>query len=600
MFKLVIGVVGKANSGKTSFINALSGGIVGQVSSDGFICYEKSNSQTTYMPLVYRFKNNTSYYYNTRCEDNVGDCINKELPVKNLFYQNKGYKGFLESSFNYDLCSFPNIDYDIIEFPNLDNNVGSSNYNIFLKYVNLCDIVFYITDYKTGFTHESELKLFNSIHSEIIQKKNNGIFIDLSIVVNKVDNPLDYQSKPCLNNMLSSCIKTYIFSNHKFMINNLKKKHISKTININLKNEYIKMLINADVINDDPIIDNIGSDNFVYFGDIKYNITQFKQYISEYSKNKNKKINVDLFSYEDFDFVSGDWTGLIKYITKFDIKTKKIEVASEWFENTCKSYQHTRLEFANLIVVLRLLQSFYDHDYHSYFVINLHKLYKNSPDYIGNDGLYDPSSCCQEYCLYYYSVYKTLIDNQTRLVLGTLILENNSVTNLWILIYLDLIKEITNPLIHNKLLKCKFIWSENFGFIYSDISNLNVIDPYNIKKDYVCKDRESTTLLPLICDYKINMILCETLLNDIPNLSLVVRLAIKPCIEIAENLNLNDTNASWYTTINNYDPNLLDNFKSLMSCFMTNKTLDNDPFNNLKVNEIRLKHLLFDNTILKS
>lgn len=224
-----IALLAEHSIGKSSFLNALVGNVVAPTS----IQRETANID------VYQIREDVPYAnvhklvetVETRHKTNIENRKKKNLKLEELVEPNILVPPIkiLGSKINANIFDFPGLN-DAIDKDNL-------YLKIFKQNAPIIDYVIYLVDAKKPLTNTCEIQQLKEIWGYINDLKNDGIFIDLSIVVNKFDSKDDedylelfedmkhvVQNELIGNKSNGAKIDVYRFCSHKFFVHNLKNR----------------------------------------------------------------------------------------------------------------------------------------------------------------------------------------------------------------------------------------------------------------------------------------------------------------------------------------------------------------------------------------
>lgn len=300
---LTIGLCGQVSAGKTSFMNMLCNGFVGDVS------LARATTSAELIQLRIGAENKLKVYEREMLES------------KNNIYK---WRRSVDDSVltirqsNNPLQSLIGIDLNIIDFPGI-SSLNDSYLEILKQYINRLDLLFYITSIETAFNSETEIELFNEIKD--IANKN---CILLTILINKIDNPHDIEHNHLIKYVIPKEIKEqnkiYRISCHKMFIHYLKLNKIKRTFMHNdILNELSKIFKSADVLVDTDMQNSIISGSLIDFSNIKYNNSINEEENEDNSGDYDKLVNFIIYydSYKnDSLFVSFSryWRRLKRYV----------------------------------------------------------------------------------------------------------------------------------------------------------------------------------------------------------------------------------------------------------------------------------------------
>jgi len=234
-------LVGEVSSGKSSFLNALTGGIVSRVSMlretiDTKI-YEFDDSDSNAM--TYFDQNITTLekkHFETLCDETNPQSVVNHNDQRIVFKS------------PYNLGKF-----SIYDFPGLNDSVDESDvfFELFKSQIDICDCLVYVTKAETAFLTKSELDLFNKIIDQCANQYNQrGKHIQICIIVNKFDNVNDTDLNS-ITNLIETKIPGYnIFrvSSHRLLLENIIAHKLSVPVPQFLHQEVKKIFQNANAI----------------------------------------------------------------------------------------------------------------------------------------------------------------------------------------------------------------------------------------------------------------------------------------------------------------------------------------------------------------
>lgn len=301
---LTIGLCGQVSAGKTSFMNTLCNGFVGDVSLA---------RATTSAELI---------QLRIGADDNhLKDYEKEMLESKTNIYKwrrSNDDSVLIIRQPNKPLRSLIGIDLNIIDFPGI-SSLNDTYLEVLKQYINRLDLLFYITSIETAFNSETEIELFNEI--KFIANKN---CIQLIILINKMDNPYDIEHNHLIKYVIPKEIKEqnkiYRISCHKMFIHYLKLNKIKRTFMHNdILNELSKIFKSADVLVDTDMQNSITSGNLIDFSNIKYNNSINEEDYKDNSGDYDRLINFIIYSdsYKNdnlFVTVSRCWRRLKRYV----------------------------------------------------------------------------------------------------------------------------------------------------------------------------------------------------------------------------------------------------------------------------------------------
>ena len=184
--QLRIFLVGEVSAGKSSLLNAISGGIISNASTQ----------RETMTPEIYSFVDRKNMKAFASFKKIASMLELKHIDNKNKIIDLKKYTELEKSKLITDLESktihfksmFGIGNYLCYDFPGLNDSNDTNN--IFFKSIEQniseCDCLLYITSAESGFVKQSEVDLFMRLKKLCEDtKNNNGQYIKLAIVINK-------------------------------------------------------------------------------------------------------------------------------------------------------------------------------------------------------------------------------------------------------------------------------------------------------------------------------------------------------------------------------------------------------------------------------
>lgn len=557
MNTLTIGVCGQVSAGKTSFINAFCCGFVGSTS----LQRETFEAEVIYLDL----------------EANYNNIIKLENEIESIKTKNENFKkdpnnvnkSLIERNKDKPITSFHGRNIRIIDFPGINDAFDKEGkfYNVLTENIKECDILLYLTNAETAFTLSSEVELFNKIRTLVNNVNKTDKNVELIIVVNKFDNPLDSELIKISNEIPNKIgVKSFNISSHKLLINTLKVNKVNKQINNSVKSEFSKILKNANVNVTKQLINEINSNEQIDFSKLEYNEVLLD--------TSNNLIRLDLNT--------GDWNNIIEYISDYDqVKPNYINCVNYFKQLMSKNTYNDYGTYSSLILTWQRIEKYFINENFNEIITILYDVFTNSPKTSGQ--------------LYFYSLVKNINNEQIKNVLVSKILLNDSVTDLWVLIYLHVLKNINNVKVHNKLLETTYVWYSGTGspFKYTDIEIVN----HNQTK---YTDSVILTETITVNNVQFNPVLSKIYSNCDIKLKLMIDLAFTPYLKIKNNTINKKVN---YGIIDKYDHNLVNSFNLRITDFNTficsykNVYCENITANGTieQLNSVCLKNKLFQN-----
>ena len=237
-------VIGKVSSGKSSFINSLTGSLVSCVSLN----------RETFRPILYTLttKGTTknawtlSEQLDTKHESNKKH--RNDLSLNKLAIDNDIDKSVSE-------LSIPTIfkhDMQLHDFPGMCD--ADDKENVFDKaierYIDIIDIVIFIVDASRAFIDKEELEVFKRLQTLIDNNKKNGHYTYYCVVVNKYDDIVDSDLEEIFNGIEKkiSCKNIFRYSSHCVLTSQITKTglYVPKYMYAEVKKILTNGLINID------------------------------------------------------------------------------------------------------------------------------------------------------------------------------------------------------------------------------------------------------------------------------------------------------------------------------------------------------------------
>lgn len=253
-----IGLIGQVSCGKTSFLNALAGYPIGNVSL----------LRETFNPELWEFNSNDNDSYIEIINGNKKihkESVEKRKNIKYLTEQElikplspKSAKSLLISR-NFAVTDYAGI--------NDSSDENHKFYNVFKNNVYHNSIIIYITNAETAFTLQSEVEAFRKIEKLVKEQNNNGNFTKLLIVVNKYDYE-DEDYDEIINNakQIIKNVDFFRISSHHLFINSIKLSGEYYEPHEEFKKEYRKILRTCGIKNIYDDIDHTGDfDNLMTY-----------------------------------------------------------------------------------------------------------------------------------------------------------------------------------------------------------------------------------------------------------------------------------------------------------------------------------------------
>lgn len=308
MQPLSIFLVGEVSSGKSSFLNALAGGIV---SSPSF-------QRETFNPEHYVFSSTGSKNQIKLLSDTI-EARHKENQVKrsdiaSLKVENIskivevcGEKQTLPTQFglkDYSIYDFPGIndseDKDMKFFKAIENNISK------------CDLMIYITDVNKAFVSASEVESFKKIKKLVDDQNTEGQYIGLFVVVNKYDTIVNEDFEEICERIPEkiNLSKANIFRccSHKLLVSSVIKNKLDFYVPKFAGKEVQQILQGSNVKISTKLKENFKCGN-IYYANIHYAENLDCDWADDEDEEPKKNIKV-----KKIIDVDGDWDDLIRVI----------------------------------------------------------------------------------------------------------------------------------------------------------------------------------------------------------------------------------------------------------------------------------------------
>jgi GTPase Era involved in 16S rRNA processing len=288
-------LTGEVSSGKSSYLNSLIGGIVGNISIQ----------RETFNPTLYIIISDGK-------EENIVT-ISKKLETihENEDKRNNIKEHDITIQSHFDLLplrhGFPN-DITILDCPGLNDSDDNSQFEkVVDDYITTIDLIIYITEAQHAFDKSSEVKQFLNIKQKIETEKSNGHYVDLIVIVNKFDDFTDPDLKDIYSRIKDKIglpnEQIFQYSSHKMLVHTIKENKLNLYIPGFMKREVRNILKNSDVVIDKSISFELNkSEDFIlpyyyinYSDGIIVNSGDWGNSIG-YIKDRMNSITTDIFN----------------------------------------------------------------------------------------------------------------------------------------------------------------------------------------------------------------------------------------------------------------------------------------------------------------
>ena len=298
-------VIGRVSSGKSSFINSLTGAFISCVSLN----------RETFNPILYTLRKNGNQknaweickelYKKHESNEKERKSLSSNISnTKQLDQIETKYTNIDKSMTNVSLPNVFDYDIDLYDFPGIAD--AEDNHNIFEKaienLISIMDIVLFVVDATRAFVHKEELEEFNKVKKLVENNAtNHSQYTWLGVIVNKYDDVDDEEITEIYDKIKDkiSCENIYRYSSHRVFTERIFKYGVP--VPQFMLKEFKKILDHGSVIITEELSEKLISDkkknnNYYYFGSEEF---KYSKKIQE-AKNKYK-----LF---------GDWDNLVESI----------------------------------------------------------------------------------------------------------------------------------------------------------------------------------------------------------------------------------------------------------------------------------------------
>jgi GTPase Era involved in 16S rRNA processing len=219
---------GEVSTGKLSWLNALVGGFISCVSLQ----------RETFSPLIYQLGSSFRGKYenvksitdslheihkkNQESRQNIKQLSDASVTTPIVINDSKSMLPLHYSINNNDVA----IIYDLAGINDADSQYFE---RVVDTYLDITDLVIYMTTAQTAFEKKSEIDLFNSLMKKIEKQNNERGFIDIIIVVNKFDEIDDEDLNEIYGRIKKKieCEHIFRFSSHLFMTHTIVDKKLN-------------------------------------------------------------------------------------------------------------------------------------------------------------------------------------------------------------------------------------------------------------------------------------------------------------------------------------------------------------------------------------
>lgn len=305
----VILLVGNVKTGKSSAINALSGGLVTNPSKQRetiqpiHLHYSSTGSDKNYKLVAEKLE--AVHKNNVASREKLSE-LKEEVVSKPII-------------FDHTLPLLHNLKpYQIIDTGGLED-ADDTKQELFKKVVEtnmeIADIVVFVSQALTLFNTSSETKQFEHIRTLIEKEKKKGHYLDLCVLVNKSDDKDDEDHKQICDKAKKKYpdIKFFPFSSHKFLINTIKNEGLVFNIPKFAIKEADEILKHANIVISKRLKDELKTSGCISSDNLEY----AEQIDTEGLEDDVKK------EIKSGDVHSGDWNGFIEYLKTCQMTLRK-------------------------------------------------------------------------------------------------------------------------------------------------------------------------------------------------------------------------------------------------------------------------------------
>jgi GTPase Era involved in 16S rRNA processing len=339
--KPTIFVVGEVSSGKSSFVNAIAGGFISTVSLQ----------RETMNPQYYQFSKNGNEDNIKKISDKLEKIHNsneetrekiKELKEEKISTTDKRSSDDEELPIRYDLQ-----DFRLFDLPGINDSEDLKNvfFQVIKNLIDQCTLLIYVTEASRAFVSLSEIENFKKIMKLVEEQNKRGLYVELIVVVSKYDDKCDKDLNQIYTRIKQKIgnIQTFRCSNHKIMIDCIKKHKLNISVPKFMKKEMANIIKNANILMTQTIIKKLKK-NVINHDDLQYN-NNFDDNDSD-NDNDNDFCTVKEPGDNKIE-VDGDLDNLIDYI-KFYQKNFRNNIEQtklKYMEQKMKIYVETSYNY---------------------------------------------------------------------------------------------------------------------------------------------------------------------------------------------------------------------------------------------------------------
>ena len=330
-------ITGEVNSGKSSLLNALSGGIVSNASLQ----------RETFNPIEYEYSKQGTEANLRKLSEQLQDVHKKNESLRKELHELSEEKVATTTRFEFSLpVRYELAPCSLVDFPGINDAEDGEKQLFFAAISNKvheADLIIFVTDAATAFSKASEINEYRKVQ-QLVQRENDvGHFVELVVVVNKFDTTGDKDLEDIFDRIPSKLSgfekdKVFRFSSHKMLIDNVLRCELDVYLPVFHRNELQRILRTCNVQLSSSAQGRIKKERLLRFSDINVQadlanaVSDDEEEDGESSDGEEGETDEETSNNAVERLRTGEYYKLIEFLRQFQIhlNKKRVDIAQSF------------------------------------------------------------------------------------------------------------------------------------------------------------------------------------------------------------------------------------------------------------------------------